>query len=455
MTYVPVSETSVSSNTTNVNQRGFGTILCLDEHNFTLERIVKVASVDEAGAIFPTYTKAYKAAVAAFSVDPKPKEFAIGRRLTSTTLLPATPSNGMQFQVKFKLKNDATIYNIQITAGGGDTVLTIGTSLASAINTNYPALGSAVTATSVAGLVTIVRDSTSVDYMVFELINLTAGAVASGESVDDTMKFIKAETTDFYHIVSTDRTQLHIEALSNYVAASKNTMSFATSLADCYLNAYGPSIADWPGKFKVIGRPRNINVTYCQADQLDLFPEIRVFAVNSGYQPGDVIYSNKANLGILPAKTAGGLLLTESQRDNLAQRGINYFESFGGVTVYRRGFSQAAGASAWADDTVAKDLFEARANEALANFLFAQASSKVGAGLAGYGQIESVVRTVGDAMTTVGTTARAFQQGSFDVIPPTADEIREARPGRVGKIKCVAKLEGAIDSGDIELTVSY
>ncbi len=453
MTYVPVSETSVTYNTTNVNQRGFGTILCLDEHNFTLERIVKVASVDEAGAIFPTYTKAYKAAVAAFSVDPKPKEFAIGRRLTSTTLLPATPSNGMQFQVKFKLKDDSNTYTVSVTATGVDTVITVGTALASAIN-GITALGTAVTAASVAGLVTITRDGT-VDYMVFDLVNLTAGAVASAESVENTMAAINAETTDFYLIVSTDRTQAHVEALSAYVATTKNTFSFSTSLAACYLNPYGPAITDWPGLFKVIGRPRNINVTYCQADQLDLFPEIRVFADNAGYQPGDVIYSNKVNLGILPAKTAEGLLLTQAQRDNLAARGINYFESFGGVTVYRRGFSQAAGASAWSDEIIAGDFFEARANEAVANFLFAQKATKVGAGIAGYGQVESVIRTVGDSMTTVGTTARAFQEGSFDVIPPTADEIRAARPGRVGKFAVVAKLEGALDSASISLTLSY
>lgn len=453
MTYVPVSETSVTYNTTNVNQRGFGTILCLDEHNFTLERIVKVASVDEAGAIFPTYTKAYKAAVAAFSVDPKPKDFAIGRRLTSTTLLPATPSNGMQFQVKFKLKGDSNTYTVSVTATGVDTVITVGTALASAIN-GITALGTAVTAASVAGLVTITRDST-VDYMVFDLVNLTAGAVASAESVENTMAAINAETTDFYHIVSTDRSELHVTALSDYVATTKNTFSFSTSLAACYLNPYGPAIADWPGKFKVIGRPRNINVTYCQADQLDLFPEIRVFADNAGYQPGDVIYSNKVNLGILPAKTAEGLLLTQAQRDNLAARGINYFESFGGVTVYRRGFSQAAGASAWSDEIIAGDFFEARANEAIANFLFAQKATKVGAGIAGYGQVESVIRTVGDSMTTVGTTARAFQEGSFDVIPPTADEIRAARPGRVGEFAVVAKLEGALDSASISLTLSY
>lgn len=453
MTYVPVSKTSVTYNTTNVNQRGFGTILCLDEHNFTLERIVKVASVDEAGAIFPTYTKAYKAAVAAFSVDPKPKDFAIGRRLTSTTLLPATPSNGMQFQVKFKLKGDSNTYTVSVTATGVDTVITVGTALASAIN-GITALGTAVTAASVAGLVTITRDST-VDYMVFDLVNLTAGAVASAESVENTMAAINAETTDFYHIVSTDRTQAHVEALSAYVATTKNTFSFSTSLAACYLNPYGPAITDWPGLFKVIGRPRNINVTYCQADQLDLFPEVRVFADNAGYQPGDVIYSNKVNLGILPAKTAEGLLLTQAQRDNLAARGINYFESFGGVTVYRRGFSQAAGASAWSDEIIAGDFFEARANEAVANFLFAQKATKVGAGVAGYGQVESVIRTVGDSMTTVGTTARAFQEGSFDVIPPTADEIRAARPGRVGEFAVVAKLEGALDSTSISLTLSY
>lgn len=291
--------------------------------------------------------------------------------------------------------------------------------------------------------------------MVFDLVNLTAGAVASAESVENTMAAINAETTDFYHIVSTDRTQAHVEALSAYVATTKNTFSFSTSLAACYLNPYGPAITDWPGLFKVIGRPRNINVTYCQADQLDLFPEVRVFADNAGYQPGDVIYSNKVNLGILPAKTAEGLLLTQAQRDNLAARGINYFESFGGVTVYRRGFSQAAGASAWSDEIIAGDFFEARANEAVANFLFAQKATKVGAGVAGYGQVESVIRTVGDSMTTVGTTARAFQEGSFDVIPPTADEIRAARPGRVGEFAVVAKLEGALDSASISLTLSY
>lgn len=454
MTYTPVSQTSVSYSTTNVNQRGFGTILCLDEHNFTLERIVKVSSLDEAKAIFPTYTKAYKAATAAFSVDPKPREFAIGRRRTSTTLLPATPSNGLQYKVKFKLKGDATVYPITVTASGVDTVTTIGTALAAAIN-GVGALAAALTAASVAGLVTISQDSASVDFMVYDIENLTVGATASAELVADTMAAINAETTDYYHVVTTDRSQAHVEALSAYIAATKNTFSFATNLAACYNTPYGPAITDWPGVFKVIGRPRNINVTYCQADQLDLFPEIRVFADRSGYQPGDVIYSNISNLGIAPAKTAEGLLLTQAQRDNLAQRGINYFENYNGVTVYRRGFSQGAGSSAWADDIIGGDFCEARFNEGVANILFAQKSSKVGAGLAGYGQIEAVLRTIGDAMTSFGTTSRLLQQGSFKVIPPTPEEIRAARPGRIGKFKIDAKLEGAIDSADISLTLSY
>lgn len=457
MTYQPIVRTVVTDNTTTSNQRAFDKALVLGQHNFFLERIKFYSSVTEAAVDLPSYSKEYKAVSAAFEANVALKTIAVGRRRCASTVLPSTPSVGMVFS--FNVVHAGGTNLVTVTAAGGDTVSTIGGKIVTAI-TAITALNTVLTSANVAGLVTLTQVG-AVDYAIKDIsATLTAGFVASGEAVATTMQAIEAQNPRFYHVVSTDRSQSHIEDLSTYIAATRYTMSYATSSAEAYTAEITatPTLTDFSAKFKLAGKPRNINACYVQTDQLDLFPELRVFAVRANAQPGDVIYSNITNIGIQPGKTAEGLLLTKAQMSNIASRGLSYFEydNDSGLVVYRRGFSQAAGAAAWSDEQVIKDFFIARCNEAVTTRFFQTNSNKISGSRPGYIQIQNVIQSVGDAMTSTNTLSRAFMKGTFKVNLPTDEEIRAAKPYRVGVFNVEAKYEGALDSADpISLVLSY
>lgn len=451
MTYTPITDTTVTLDTLSVNQRGFGIPLVLDEHNFTLERIKFYSSITDAAVDLPSYSKAYKAVQAAFSVNPKPELVALGRRKCDATLLPdASPLVGDVHSVR--ISYGSTFTDISVTAGASPTVTSVGAALAAAIN-GVPAVAAVLSANSVAGLVTL----TPVGVGIFKLssaVKLTVGKVASVETVATTMTAIMAESVDFYNIFETGRDATYIQDLSAWVAATDYVMSYATSLSTTYSTDYSEVSADFPSVMKRAGRPRNINCVYVQADQLDLFPEVRIFSVRARNQPGDVIYSNLTNLGIQPAKTASGLLLTKTELGRLDARGLGYFEYVYGVVTFRRGRSQGAGESAWSDDQVVADFLKARINEAVATRFFNTNAEKL-AGRAGYIQIANVIQDVCDRMTSNSTASRAFQEGSVQIYIPTDEEIKAARPGRKADMKVTAKLEGAWDSAEISVTLSY
>lgn len=455
MTYQPTARTVVTDNTTTSNQRAFDKALVLGQHNFFLERIKFYSGVTEAAVDLPSYSKEYKAVSAAFEANVALKTIAVGRRRCASTVLPTTPAVGMVYS--FNVVHAGGTNLVTVTAAGGDTVSTIGGKIVTAIGA-ITALNTVLTSANVAGLVTLTQVG-SANYAIKDIsATLTAGFVASVEAESATIAAIEAENPRFYHVVSTDRTSAHITNLSNYITATRYTMSYATSLADVYGTEMSGTSTDWPALFKLGGKPRNINACYVQADQLDLFPELRVFAVRANAQPGDVIYSNITNIGIQPGKTAEGLLLTKAQMSNIASRGLSYFEydNDSGLVVYRRGFSQAAGAAAWSDEQVIKDFFIARCNEAVTTRFFQTNSNKISGSRPGYIQIQNVIQSVGDAMTSTNTLSRAFMKGTFKVNLPTDEEIRAAKPYRVGVFNVEAKYEGALDSADpISLVLSY
>jgi hypothetical protein len=103
---------------------------------------------------------------------------------------------------------------------------------------------------------------------------------------------------------------------------------------------------------------------------------------------------------------------------------------------------------------VVADFLKARLNEAVATRFFNTNAEKI-AGRAGYIQIANVIQDVMDRMTSTATQARAFQEGSVKITIPTDEEIRAARPGRTANIKVSALLEGAWDSAEIVVNLSY
>lgn len=449
MSYIPISETNVTLTTTNVATRGFGTILCIDSHNQFLERFREYSSAEEAAVDLPTTSKAYAAVTAAFSVDPKPKAIKIGRRLCNAVLTPTTTVASTTFTVRIRTSSSVTT-TITVTSDSTPTLAEISAALTSAINANGT-LSAVLFATDNTGSVTITRDGGN---FAIELVeNLTIGSEASSESPADVLAAIQAETTDFYCIASTDRGESFVYDMAVAVAATKNVYTYATYDSDAY-GTYSASSTDLTAVIKLGGNKRVIHPVYVQESQMELYPEIRIFASKAGYQPGDVIYSNIVNLGILPSKTSDGLLLSNTQKANLAARGLSYFENQNGVTVLRRGAAQGAGTTSWADETIGADYIEARVNEQVQSFFMNQYSEKVGGSSSGYARIESVIRTVLDSMLTNKTTARLLRK--YDVTIPTDADITAAiRAGRVATISIAAYLEGALDSAVINVTLTY
>jgi len=449
MSYIPISETNVTLTTTNVATRGFGTILCIDSHNQFLERVREYSSVEEAAVDFDTTSKAYAAVTAAFSVDPKPKAIKIGRRECDAILTPTTPAAADVYSVAIRTSS-SVVTTITVTADSSPTVAEICTALTSAINGNGT-LGALLSVTNNTTSITITRDGG--DFAIEAAVKLTVTNAASSETAADVMAAIQAETTDFYCITSTDRGEAFVTAMAGVVAGTKNVYSYATYDADAY-GTYSPSATDYTAVIKIGGNKRVIHPVYVQETQMELYPEIRIFASKSGYQPGDVIYSNIVNLGVLPAKTSAGLLLSNTQKAALASRGLSYFESQNGVTVLRRGAAQGAGTTSWADETIGADYIEARVNEQVQSFFMNQYAEKVGGSSSGYARVESVIRTVLDSMLTNKTTARLLRK--YDVTIPTDSEITAAiRAGRVATINIAAYLEGALDSAVINVTLTY
>ena len=457
MPYQPIVRTDVTDETVTANPRAFDKALVLGQHNFFLERIKFYSSTTEALADLPAYSKEYKAVEAAFSVNKALKSIAIGRRRCASTVLPSTPTLGTVYS--FKVVHAGGTEPVTVTATGVDTVSTIGGKIVSAI-VAITALSTVLTSANVAGLVTLTQVG-SANYKLTEITStLTAGFVASGEPVTTTMQAIEAVNPRFFAVFSTDRTQVHIEALRNYIATTGYVMSYSTSNSEVYAGEITPtpSGTDFPATFKLAGSPYIINPCYVPADQLDSFLELRVFAIRANAQPGDVIYSNITTTGLPAAKTSDGLLLTKSQISAIHSRGLSCLEydNDSGLVVFRRGFSQAVGAAAWADEEVIKHFVRARINEAVTTRFFQTNSNKISGRRPGYIQIQNVIQSVGDAMTSTNTLARAFQKGTFKVTIPTDDEIKAAVPYRVGAFKVEAKYEGALDSADpISVVLSY
>ena len=457
MPYQPIVRTTVVDETVTANPRAFDKALVLGQHNYFLERIKFYASTTEALVDLPSYSKEYKAVSAAFSVNNALKTIAVGRRRCESTVLPVTPATGTVYS--FTVTHAGGSNLVTVTATGGDTVSTIGGKIVTAI-VAITALNTVLTSANVAGLVTLTQVG-AVDFKIGGIsTTLTAGFVASVEPVTTTMQAIEAVNPRFYAVFSTDRTQAHIEALKTYVATTRYVTSYSTSNSEVYAADITPtpSGTDFPAVFKLAGNPRIINPCYTTAAELDDFLELRVFAIRANAQPGDVIYSNITTTGMGAAKTSDGLLLTKAQISAIHSRGLSCLEydNDSGLVVFRRGFSQAVGAAAWADEQVIKDFVTARINEAVTTRFFQTNSNKISGRRPGYIQIQNVIQSVGDAMTSTNTLARAFQKGTFKVTIPTDDEIKAAVPYRVGVFKVEAKYEGALDSADpISVVLSY
>ena len=388
MPYQPIVRTTVVDETVTANPRAFDKALVLGQHNYFLERIKFYASTKEALVDLPSYSKEYKAVEAAFTVNPDLKSIAVGRRRCESTVLPSTPSVGVVYS--FSVVHAGGTNLVTVTAAGGDTVSTIGGKIVTAI-VAITALNTVLTSANVAGLVTLTQVGSANFAITAISTTLTAGFVASVEPVTTTMQSIEAVNPRFYAVFSTDRTQAHIEALKNYIATTRYVMSYSTSNSEVYAAEITPtpSGTDFPATFKLAGNPRIINPCYVPADQIDSFLELRVFAIRANAQPGDVIYSNITTAGLTAAKTSDGLLLTKAQISAIHSRGLSCLEydNDSGLVVFRRGFSQAVGAAAWADEQVIKDFVTARINEAVTTRFFQTNSNKISGRRPGYIQI--------------------------------------------------------------------
>lgn len=451
MSYNPTVVTNVTQVTTSVAQRGFGDILIIGSHNQFFERVRQYGSLTAVAADFPENTEEYKAAVAAFSVEPKPISIKIGRRRCSSTLTPATPSNGKVYRVTVTAKDGTGTVSstLTYTADNDDTLSDVGTALAAAIN-GVPGLASKLTATSSVGVVTITQDAVSADFTVSALENLTVGSLASSETAAQVYNAIVAENNEFFAFASTDRSSAFVTALAAVVAATKNSYWYQTNDVNA-LGVYSPTVTDYTAVIKQGGNGRAQGIYH---HDMSLYVEVRAFCSQSSYQPGDVIYANHPLPGVPASKNGSGNLLTETEKANLKARGLNFMDYQYKITTLRPGINQGVGENSWIDNQIGADLIEARCNEAVYRTLINANGFKYGMSERGHAALESVIRSVLDGMKTNQSRERLLSKYEI-TIPRDKDLTFDKRASRKAEIAVKAYLQGAIQDAVINVTLTY
>ncbi len=459
MSYSPTVVTNVTQATTSVAQRGFGDIMIVDNHNWFLERFRQYSSIDAVAADIPSYANAYKAAVAAFSVAPKPQSIKIGRHRPGSqgqpcaTITLETPAVGKVYSIKITGQDGSTLVPgttpITYTAVGTDLAATT-TSFLGVIN-GVTALAPIITASSpTAGVISITIDTATANFSLTAGVGITIDAPNPTESATNCFNAILAETDEFYAIATTYTTSTKTVDWSDAVAATKFT--FWASTSDTTVLSTITNASDWQATLKNAGYPRT--QIFYHHDALNLYPHVRAFCANTSYQPGDVIYCNKLINGVGFSKGATGLRLSDSEKSNLENRGVNYFDYQYKTSTLRHGTTQAQGVNAWIDNQIGADLIEARCNEAVFRTLINQNGSKLGMSAKGAAALESVLRTVLDGMTSTNTRARLLR--SYDIITPSETDFTfDKVASRVITVTITAYLESATQDAVINVTLTY
>jgi hypothetical protein len=434
---------SISIESSNVTQEGFGTPLVLDYNTRYSDTLVHEYGspadmiTDDS---FATTDEAYQAVGKIFSQDPSPSTVKVGRRTSPPSqryeLTPATAvSTVYSFNISVTGGTDQTVtYTSSATANAAEIINGL-TAAVAAVNGYGPA---ALTASNQTTYLRIAGPASGVKFGINTVKNTFSahGDKTPDNSIATDLANVLLEDDDWYAFMSTSKGAAEIEALAVAIQAYRKFFVAATQDSEVLSSV---STDDIGYDLNAAGYTRTALIH--NDNHMD-HPDAALLGRWLPYEPGSETVKFKQLTGITPTKH------TTSQRTALRAKSVNFYETRAGVPIVMEGVTCEG---EFMDTIRFVDWVYARISEEVFGLFVSE--EKVPFTDPGIAQVSNAIFSV----LLRGIEVGGFSNDPFPSITvPKANDVsainRAAR--NLPDIRFRAQLAGAVHTVDITGTVS-
>lgn len=445
-TYTPsIVDVKITIQDAHLTQQGFGTPIFITQHQEFDERVRAYSSLNAVADDFETYSNAYTAARRFFSQEPSPSLIKIGRRA-------GTYSGGTSNFDNTTSQLSTHTLTVQVPSLGTSTILTISAQDAEAeadmiarwvvdINANS-SVNSVLTATSAGTVLTLTVDNSATVFKITASSNFT-GTFTATESASNVITALLEEDSDFYFVTSDDHTSTFVTAMSSEVQALDKMYFFSTNDASSLAAVTDPLAAhDWTS---LIADSHTVGLFH---EDSSTFVECAYVGSNAPYDAGSVTWANLQLSGVQASRASvNGKLLTETQKNNLFKRNINFSERDAGIDFTRSGFTMSG---EWIDVIRGVHWQTADISVSLKGLLLSQKGGKVSYDNGGIARVREVLTT-----SLQRGVNRNFLESFVATVPLVAQTSKQDRLDRIlNNVTFTAILAGAIHEIVVRGTVT-
>ena len=442
-----IVDVQISLNTAGISKLGFSTMLIAGWNPSMLDRVATVTSVDDMLEMgFAVDSKMYKAAQAAFSQTPRPRQVKLGRLNSKEYHVTVKAVKNDIYKIAFKWYDSSfnIVEKVASFTNSGTNKTAIITGLKTAVGA-IVGLSDVVTVTATAGVNDLVIKVGNTHVAVTTSENLSIDSVADG-TIATGMTAIKAADNDFYGVVLASHGKQDVLDMAAYVETQ--TMLFGTSTDEA--GAYAQASAD-----DVLSQLKNNEYyrTYCDvrkdaSDYEEVAKMARCFAID----PGGETWALKS---LSSVKTDGW---TETEYTTIKNKNGNTYEKVRNISVTQNG---KVVAGEWIDIIRFRDWLveEIQTNV----FTLLKNNDKVPYTDAGIAMVENVVRkALEDGQDRGGIAPTEYDENNnespgFVLTVPLASEITPTQKATrdLKDIKFTARMAGAIHTVEIKGSFTY
>ena len=458
MTYRPSVSSRITRNTTSVEGATFNYPLFCAPHMYfrDTERVRAYSTWDsiKADTDIPEGSDVYNAARLAFSQEPSPEIFYVGRQeADSVTLTPSVVGNLLDygFSVEVKETSTGTVVStaVTITSDADATADEIATALFTAADTGGSEVEN-VTVTDETGSVKLVP---ATGYTVqLKATERLSDSFESTETAAELLTAILDEEDDWYFMTWSDHTQASQLAMAAEIEATGSTnkpkMYFtSTASADSVVSVVDPAI-DIIGMLKALGYDRT--TVYWQDTADTLFPETGCVAYNGVYQAGTTTWKFMQVVGMpVAADLVTGKKLSTNKQGFIEDRNGNWMGIERGVKFTKEGKTVSG---EWIDIIRATDWLNDQIEVALLNLLLNQKGGKIPMTDKGIAQVTNTIDTVLKSAADLGILSGYIPASAPDAIDIAfADKVARI----LENIKWTGYLAGAVHTIVVDGNLTY
>ena len=443
--YEKIIKVDIAVNTSASLREGFGIPLFITAHREFSERVRIYTDLSGIAADFDTASNAYAAGQSAFSQSPSVAQFYIGRREADSVIsIPVTPEAADSYTLSVTTATTTSVASY--TATGGDTEEVVLQDLLNDLEAEIGSTGSAevtltLSGTGAGATLSIVDTDAEVSFhtAVSNDALLSIG-LTSTETPADIINAVSTENDAYYFVTAEDHTDAFVTAMAMEIEARKKVYFWSTSDA-AELSGSGTGLTLSMSEYD-----RSFGYFHHEAETR--FPELAYVSFNAPWDAGSVTWANLQLSGIGASQSAGGNLLTATQKNNLTTANMNFSETEAGLTFTRTG---TCASGEWIDTIRGVDWLDAEMTASLRDLLVNQAGGKITHDDVGYTQVKSVMDGV-----LQQAVQRNFLNSYTSSVPLAANVSFADKASRILRdVTFVGNLSGAVHTIAVTGEVTY